>query len=112
MRARRRLHRPGVVGIDSGDVSIQQLPAGFHRVEECMRFGPSRCVAKCRHLSWSNTHIECAYVVKYTFPQQHIFCFIYNNLIRGNNLIQLKSAFEENILNYALYYNCACAVFD
>jgi len=79
VRARRRLHRPGMVGIDSGDASNQQLPVGFHRLEECMRFRPSGRVANCRHLSRSTTHIECSYVVQFTLPQQHtayLYCII------------------------------------
>lgn len=96
VRARRRLHMPGMVGIDSGDASIQQLPAGFHRVEECMRFRPSGRVANCRHLSWSTTHIECSYVVHFTLPQQHTLCFILRNLIGGNYLIHLKAVLKSS----------------
>jgi hypothetical protein len=84
-----------MVGIDSGDASIQQLPVGFHRVEECMRFRPLGRVANCRHLSRSNTHIECSYVMLFTLSQQHTFCRILHNLIGGNYLIRLKTALKS-----------------
>jgi len=95
VRATGRLHRPGMVSIDSGDASIQQLPVGFHRLEECMRFRPSGREANCRHLSRSTTHIECSYVVQFALPQQHTFCFILYNLTGGNYLIELTAALES-----------------
>jgi len=101
-----------MVSIDSGDASIQQLPVGFHRLEECMRFRPSGRVANYRHLSRSTTRIECSYVVQFALPQQHTFCFILRNLTGGKLSYLANGCVEVNVLKYASYYNCAWGEFN